>query len=561
MFVVFEGIDGSGKTTLSGRVSDLLEEAGVSVHHARPKGELKSQLAKRIRVLARDPRTLTMSPHTELLLYLSRDCQMIDTVIRPALDKAQVVIADRYVYSPIVLCRARGQVSNEEIDQAVGVVARGVWPDLVVYCDVDIHTSALRKKLDKTVSPKDQEDFGRKGLRGLGLRKAMRDVYLEMAKDEDGWMMVDNVNHSIDENSNKIARRILNLLGVRANLPAPVVTGSVKLKPLPKNSHDAGDARDCFYSYLTRLESAGYARMAIHHARSLDSDEAWQLRENHVNSEPEVVARGLDPLFSERAIEMRRRLVSSAPRQVARSLGARWANDHDEAWKLREQLADVVPVDVAMTLSGLDTPRAWEMRARLAEHKKARGAVLASLRRLDTAKSWELREELGRKKTDWALAKSVAFIDSPDAWKIRKKLLKNAAPWVILSLTGLDCDDAWELRERFFIQATKLIVKSLVGVDSDRAWQMRADAGLWCKESLTTIKGSDDERAWNLRKSLRDTWPGYAAKSIGMTLGESERGAAFLWDIIGAHPVDPEVAHYVVKLIEAAPDADTEDDD
>ena len=106
MFVVFEGIDGSGKTTLSDKVAEKLRALGVTTHHARPKGRLKSQLAGSIRTLARDPRNLNMSPHTELFLYIARDTQMIDTVIRPSLRAAEVVIADRYLHSPMVLCRA-----------------------------------------------------------------------------------------------------------------------------------------------------------------------------------------------------------------------------------------------------------------------------------------------------------------------------------------------------------------------------------------------------------------------------------------------------------------------
>ncbi len=172
MFVVFEGIDGSGKTTLSGRVAAALQKSGLSAYHARPKGELKSRLASQIRTLARDPRNLTMSPYTELFLYIARDTQMIDTVIRPNLDAAEVVIADRYLYSPMILCRARGIVQPREIDKAVSVAAQDLWPDLVVYCDVDIDTSYLRKRLDKITKPRAPDDFGRKGLRGLGFWSA-----------------------------------------------------------------------------------------------------------------------------------------------------------------------------------------------------------------------------------------------------------------------------------------------------------------------------------------------------------------------------------------------------
>lgn len=561
MFVVFEGIDGSGKTTLSGAVSRLLEDAGVSTHHARPKGELKSKLAKKIRTMARDPRSLTMSPHTELLLYLARDSQMIDTVIRPALDTARVVIADRYVQSPAILCRARGLVPEEDIARAVDVVARGLWPDLVVYCDVDIHTSNLRKKLDKTVNPREPGDFGRKGLRGLGLRRAMRDEYLRMADAEDTWMVVDNVNRSVGENAAEIAGRIVEILGEGEPIPAPAPSDRKGMDPIPAAPSKAARAQDAFYGYLERLESEGQARMALYHARSLDSDRAWAIRERHMEDEPEMVARNLDPISSERALDARRSLADAAPLHVARSLSARWADDHDGAWELRDRLAGVVPRDVGMTMGALDSERAWAMRDRLVEEKEARGTVLAGLKKLDNDRAWRLRDSLGKKKLDWALVEGLAAIDTERAWKIRRKHSRSALPWVILSLSGIDGPEAWDIRRRHLDQATKLVVRSLSGLETDDAWDMRDSVGKWAKECLTTIKGSDHPRAWRLREDLMDTWPQFAAKSVGMTLAATERGAGFLWEAAARHPENPEVAHYVVKMIEASPDSDDDDDD
>ena len=54
MFVVFEGIDGSGKTTISNKVADKLRAAGLSVHHAREAGTFTSTAAQAIRELGRD---------------------------------------------------------------------------------------------------------------------------------------------------------------------------------------------------------------------------------------------------------------------------------------------------------------------------------------------------------------------------------------------------------------------------------------------------------------------------------------------------------------------------
>jgi len=552
MFVVFEGIDGSGKTTLSDRVAALLDGAGVTAHHARPKGELKSELATDIRNMTRNPRSLTMSPHTELLLYLARDSQMIDTVIRPALDRADVVIADRYVYSPVVLTRARGQVPQGDIDKATEVVARGLWPELVVYCDVDIHTSELRKRMDKIINPREADDFGRKGLAGLGLRDAMRGEYLAMAKaDPARWMIVDNVDHTIAENSVRIARKIIELLGRGAALADPPPSTPVRLEPGEISAARAGELRRAFYAHLGGLADAGATRPAAYHSRSLFAEEAWALRERLWEKEPELVAYGLEPLDDERAREMRARLSDRAPRQVAKSLGAKWADADPWAWALRRRLEDAAPVEVMSSAGSLDTDPAWELRDRLAKDKELQAPVLATLKRIDTERAWEMRDKLGKSKNDWGLLEGLAGIDTERAWAVRRKHQRKALPWVLVSTAGLVSDAAWELRDALFKIAPKLVLQTMYDVDHERAWAMRRDAGWNCKEALTSIKGLDVEEAWRLREALARRWPAHVAKSLGLTLAAQDRGWELLYGLARDNPRDPEVLHYLVKLIDS----------
>ncbi|MCP4600017.1 MAG: dTMP kinase [Proteobacteria bacterium] len=554
MFVVFEGIDGSGKTTLSGRVAAELQEVGVSTHHARPKGELKSRLASNIRTLARDPRNLTMSPHTELFLYIARDSQMIDTVIRPSINAAEVVIADRYLFSPMVLCRARGIVSPDEVDRAVSVAAQDLWPDLVVYCDVDIDTSYLRKRLDKIEKPKDPDDFGRKGLRGLGLRSAMRREYLALAAaDPKRWFTVDNANGSIEENTGAIVDRILSALGrptrerAKEDFPKPI-----KMTPGTRSSDKGREVRKAFYDYASKLISNGMGRAAAYHLRSLDSEEAWELRESLIPVAPELVIYGLAPLSSPRAIEMRRRLIDKVPTRVARSLGGIWADDDDEAWQMREHLEESAPIEVALTLGTLDSPRAWSMRDKLAE--KAPAAVLSSLKSLDSTRAWEMRGKFGKKnKWVWGLLEGLAHLEGERAWEIRHENKKKALPWVILSTLGCNGDEAWNIRRAYLEQATKLVLRSLAGSTEPEAWEMRKKSGPWAKETLTTIKNIDTSEAWELRRELKNIWPVFAAKSVGLTLAGTDRGSEFLWELAEEQPNNPEVIHYVVKALEAYP--------
>jgi hypothetical protein len=133
---------------------------------------------------------------------------------------------------------------------------------------------------------------------------------------------------------------------------------------------------------------------------------------------------------------------------------------------------------------------------------------------------------------------------------MREKNQKNAAPWFVLSLVGLESEKAWDLRARYLENATKLTVRSMSGSTDPRAWEMRRQAGPWAQEVLTTIKGIDTEEAWSLRRSLMDRWPGAAGKSVGMTLAQTPPGFDFLRELASRHPASPEVLHYLVKAIE-----------
>src|SRR6187549_1125206 len=94
MLVAFEGIDGSGKTTLSNRVAGALREQGLSVEHAREGGWFASRVTQSIRDLCRDARNLALVPRAELLLYVAREVQLAEEVVIPALSRNDVVITD-----------------------------------------------------------------------------------------------------------------------------------------------------------------------------------------------------------------------------------------------------------------------------------------------------------------------------------------------------------------------------------------------------------------------------------------------------------------------------------
>ena len=95
LFVTFEGIEGSGKSTQLARVADRLRGAGVDVVATREPGA--TRVGQGLRALLLEPSEETVTPYVELLLYAADRAQHVATVIEPALERGAVVLSDRYL--------------------------------------------------------------------------------------------------------------------------------------------------------------------------------------------------------------------------------------------------------------------------------------------------------------------------------------------------------------------------------------------------------------------------------------------------------------------------------
>jgi len=549
LFVDFEGIDGSGKTTLSNRIADILREQGYRVEHVRDKGVFRSEVSKAIRKLSRDPSMLRMGNMTELLLYVARDAQMVDEFIIPRLREGTIIFADRYFYSSIAHSHFARGMDRGLVQRILDDVARGIWPDLVVYSDVDSLTSRVRKRIQK-VHDKRVGDFGRKGLMGIGFRERMRDGFLRMAEDDPGrWIAIDNARNTLDESVRIIYARIAEAMEAKGFArPRPLdgaVTEAARTAvriPWPLDRREEEVPR-WFYGVLGRYaeHAPGLAGFFIN---KLDSDEAYGIRDRIVDREADLVAYGLNGLTSRRSIEYRRRLLDITPFWVMRSLGG--IRKTPEAFAMRRRAIEAAPEQVALSLRGVDTPEAWEIRRHLAKEEKA--AVLASLRGIDTPDAWKLRERYTKKKLRGPIAESLAGIDTDQAWEMRGDLEETALPWVLISLRGLTSDRSWEMRARYVDRAPKSVIRSIGRKDDPRAWELRERAKTYCKEVLDSVGGMDSERAWALRYDLRDRWPNTAVSSLGAG-NQSERAWKFRWEQLERHPENLLLVKHIVKAL------------
>lgn len=559
IFIDFEGIDGSGKTTLSNRLADILRARGIPVHHARAGGVFRSEISKEIRTLTRDPRYLRMSDITEFLLYVARDTQMIDEFIRPKLRPGNIVFSDRYLYSAVTHSHHARGLPRDQVDAVLNLAARGLWPDLVVYCDVDPLTSRIRKKIQKI---RDQRfgDFGRKGLMGIGFREEMRLGFLRLAEeDRDRWLVIDNANSTIQESLDRILARVIplleakgygNLQGVVTSAPPAVSVRDASLEARVQGLFaidDPAERKDgayrLFFGELGRLAESvpGYAALFL---SGLDTPESHAIREAIIDREPTLVAHGLQGLRSPESIAFRRRLVDREPGYVARSLyGLPELPEYDA---LRLELVDRAPGHVVLSVRGSDTDFAWELRSTVG--KKVAREILISVRGLDTERAWDLREKYLKETLFPPFLESLAGIDTPRARKWREDLMEEFLPWVLLSLRGVWSDWAWDLRTQHVERAPKIIIKTIGRSEDPRAWTLRDAAKSRVKEVLDSLSGIDSGPAWALRTELRLKWPNTAVSSLGAG-AQSERAWKFRWDMLRENPGNLLLLKHVIRAV------------
>lgn len=561
MFIDFEGIDGSGKTTLSEKLLEKLESLGLRVQHTRAKGKWKARLSGVIRAATRDPRNLDMDALPEMLLYVARDAQMVREFIKPALDQGVLVLADRYLYSHYSMCHYGRGLPLEQVDSVCQMAADGVWPDLVLYIDVDLGTSRWRKRIAK-IRDRRLGDSGRKGMAGLGLRRRMRDGFLELAaRDPQRWVVIDNVHDSIEQVFTRVWAVVAERLQQAGLLPAateiPAVTDGQDLGVVPPAAYmrqqadsilnrPAGDERrsaleEHFYALQERFTNR-WPDLAALLLSGLDSERDYQLRRRLLPLAPQVTIYGLDGLDSPAAWDMRRETTQLDPEYTVLTLRSL---DNRAAWKLRERLQKQVPAAVARSLIWIDSPRADNIRKRL--FSRVPEAVLLGLARVDGRPSWDLRERAqGNEPLAPALARSLTGLESERAWKLREKLLKNHCPWVLQSLSGSVAERAWELRRRYLDTAAKIILSGLSGLDDPAAWEMRRQRLSWAKEALDSIKGMDQPQAWELREAATGLWENTLVGSLeGL---DSERAWEMRWE---SFKRDPENLILIKHLVEA----------
>jgi dTMP kinase len=202
LFITLEGGDGSGKSTQSALLKAWLEEQGRTVLFTREPGGTDLGVELREIILHRRG---YIAPRAEALLYAADRAHHIATKVRPALERGEIVLQDRYLDSSVAYQGAGRVLDGTEIRDLSLWAAEGLLPDLTVLLDLDETVSrgrldSARTKYDRLEDEK--QDF----------HARVRTSYLELAAAEPERFLVLQATESIETIAARIQDRVRTLL-------------------------------------------------------------------------------------------------------------------------------------------------------------------------------------------------------------------------------------------------------------------------------------------------------------------------------------------------------------
>lgn len=178
-FIVFDGPDGSGKSTQLRRFLDLC--VALQLPHCAVRDPGGTPVGERVRDILLDKAHTGMGIRCETLLYMASRAELVDHKILPALQRGELVIADRFVPSTLAYQGAAGGVPKAEIAAVAKMATRGLVPDIIVIFDIDEQAAAGRLGGRKDAGGAAAQAKDRMESKGQQFQRAVRQGYLEQA--------------------------------------------------------------------------------------------------------------------------------------------------------------------------------------------------------------------------------------------------------------------------------------------------------------------------------------------------------------------------------------------
>jgi dTMP kinase len=201
-FITFEGSEGSGKSTQSKLLYQYLKRKGFKVICLREPGGTK--ISEKIRKILLDSRNDSITPITEMLLYMTARSQLVSKIIKPALKKGKIVICDRFLDSTIAY-QGYGLGVDIKLIKYVGkFVTSGIKPDLTIFLDLP-----LKKGLKHRQFSKDRIER-----RSLAYHSRVRQGYLRIIHSEPQRIKMVKVERDKNKTQSEIKKLVDKFLGI-----------------------------------------------------------------------------------------------------------------------------------------------------------------------------------------------------------------------------------------------------------------------------------------------------------------------------------------------------------
>jgi len=210
-FFIFEGIDGSGKTTQIQLLADYLKRLRIPHLVTREPGG--TRLGERIRQVLLPRASAGMDPRTEVLLYFAARAQNVAENILPALTAGRVVLCDRFTDASLAYQGYGRGIDLAFIRQLHRVACQGLRPHLTFVLDIDPHTSVRRARRRNTTA---RYDEGRFEQEALAFHQRVRRGYRALARREPRRVKLIPGEDSIEDIHNKIVALAQPLLPIQS---------------------------------------------------------------------------------------------------------------------------------------------------------------------------------------------------------------------------------------------------------------------------------------------------------------------------------------------------------
>ncbi len=197
IFITFEGIEGSGKTTQANLLSERLKKEGYKVLLTYEPGD--TEIGRKIRDILLDSRA-KINPLVELFLYLADRVQHIEEKIKPHIETGFIVICDRFTDSTVAYQGYGRGISIELIKKLNKILFDDFLPDLTILLDLPVQHGLQRNQKIKKMDRFEMED--------IDFHNKVRQGYLEIAGTEPQRFIILDATESFQEIAEKIYRKV-----------------------------------------------------------------------------------------------------------------------------------------------------------------------------------------------------------------------------------------------------------------------------------------------------------------------------------------------------------------